>query len=243
LSTEKGVDVGQVGGAFPSLTPAVVEVVSVTGLGDYPAGDVVITLGDISGGGGLTTEPIYIDLLIAYPSGVGLTKTPTADFGASSFEINNPGAIPATAPTSYAAMQTQAFDFPHREVQLQYQTVSLTYTFSADSTVATTKYFLPERAQTVTAVRINGTPYAGAFATDAAGRLLTLSGGPATAPGDVVDVDYTAVRPMPQSGVQMTLYYNARAPQTVPSSLLGTSLTAVPRWISPLVYSITAGSS
>jgi len=40
----------------------------------------------------------------------------------------------------------------------------------------------------------------------------------------------------------VTLYYNAMAPQTIQSSTLGTTLDVVPRWISPHLYSITAGS-
>jgi hypothetical protein len=245
VALEKGIEVG-FSQASPTAIPLYVPfpVTSISGLGQYPPGNVFITLGTPPIGG-LTTEPMYIDLLIGYPPGVGLTKTPTDDFGTPSFYINNPGppALPATAPVSFSSMQTQAIDAPHREVQLQYKTSTITHTMSADSGVATsTKYVLPERVETLIQVRINGGPLPGAGGSlDVKGRLLTLSGGTA-APGDIIDVDYQAIRPMPQSSVQMTIYYEARAAQTVRSALLGTSLTMVPRWISPFLYSITTGS-
>jgi hypothetical protein len=190
---------------------------------------------------GMTTEPLFIDLLVAYPDGSGLTKTPTGDYAASSFVVNNPGSLPVGAPVSFSAMQTQAFDYAHRETQIQYKTSQLTYTFSADSTFSITQYTLPERAFSIVAVRINGVPLGGAGATvDSAGRVITLFG--ATNPGDLVAVDYLALRPMPQSGVQMTIYYEARAPQTIRAALLGTSANLIPRWISPYLYVLTSGS-
>lgn len=235
-------DVGQIQATAPATTGLVAPIKTVTGLGVYPPGNVVITLGDIPDPA-LTTEPIYIDLLVAYPSGSGLTKTPTADFGSTSFQINNPGALPGSAPVSYAAMQNQTFDFPHREALLQYRTSTITFTFTAyKSITGATKYRMPERVHALSQVRVNGSPLPGVGGTvDATGTLLTLVGG-TTSPGDVVDVDFVALRPMPQSGVQMTVFYETRVAQTVRTGLLGTSLTLIPRWISPFLYSITAGS-
>lgn len=238
---EMAFDVGQTYAQAPSTVPDPIPVEEISGLGEFPVTDVLVTLGTPPLAG-LTTEPIYIDLLVAYPSGVGLSKTPSADFGAASFLVNNPGSLPGVAPVSYASMQTQAFNAVNREVQLQYKTVSLTYTFSASSTANSAYFSLPERVQNILAVRINGVPYAGSSSMDAAGRVLHITGAGDAAPGDVVEVDYEALRPMPQSGVQMTIFYEARAPQTVRSSLLGTSVTMVPRWISPHLYCITSGS-
>lgn len=241
---QKGVEVGLIQATAPAITGTPFPVQSVTGLGVYPPSNVILTMGTPPAIG-LTTEPLYIDLLIAYPAGNGLTKTPTTDFGAPSFFINNPGppALPAGAPVSFSAMQTETFDFPHREALLQYKTGTLTFSFSANSTIAgATKYLLPERALNLVQVRINGAPLPGLGGTlDASGRLLTLVGG-STVAGDLVDVDYVAIRPMPQSGVQMTLYYEARSAQTVRTGILGASLTLIPRWISPHLYTITTGS-
>jgi hypothetical protein len=234
---EKGLDVGMTYAMAPDLTVDPWPITSITGLAAYPAGNIIITLG-APPAGGLTTEPIYIDLLIAYPSGVGLSKTATADFGSASFVQNNPGALSAGAPVSYASVLTQTIDPVHREALLQYETSNLSFTFSADTTGPSTEYFLPERAETIVSITKNGNPAVGNV--DASGRKLTLAA--PTAPGDVIVVTYTGNRPFPQSGFQMTIFYEARAPQTVRSSLLGTSVTLIPRWISPHLYSITAGS-
>jgi len=219
-------------------------IVSIEGLGTYPPGTITITLGEPPIPG-LTIEPMYIDLLIGYPPGNGLTKTPTDDFGADSFYINNPGlpALPGTDPVAWSMMQTQAIDKAHREVQLQYRTLGQSVSISSESTEGSSdKYILPERVQSLTQVRVDGVPLAGSGGSlTADGRYLTLNA-PGAAPGQIIDVDYEAIRPMPQSGVQMTIYYQARAAQTVRSALLGTSLTLIPRWISPFLYSITTGS-
>lgn len=235
---DEGLDVGVLQAA---PTSTVFPVTSIQGLGVYPPSNVILTMGTPPVGG-LSTEPIYVDLLVAYPAGSGLTKTPTNSFSGT-FLINNPGALPAIAPESYSAMQTQALDFPHREAQLQYKTSTITVTLAADSFIAgATKYLLPERVLNLVQVRVNGGPLPGVGGTvDASGRLLTMVGG-STNPGDIVDVDYEALRPMPQSGVQMTLYYEARATQTVRVSLLGLSQTFIPRWICPYIYTLTAGS-
>jgi hypothetical protein len=244
VAVQKGIEVGFAqasSGAVPLYIPFPVE--SIEGLGQYPPGNVIITLGTPQVLG-LTIEPMYIDLLIGYPPGVGLTKTPTDDFGAPSFYINNPGppALPGFAPVNWSAMQTQAIDAAHREVQLQYKTNTVQHTFSAESNVASaTVYILPERVQSLVQVRVNAAPLPGVGGSlDASGRILTING--STAPGDIVDVDYDAIRPMPQSTAQMTIYYEARASQTIRSALCGTNLTMIPRWISPFLYSITTGS-
>jgi len=235
---DEGLDVGVLQAA---TSGTVFPINNIQGLGAYPPGNVVLTMGTPPTGG-LATEPIYIDFLIAYPAGQGLTRTPTNTFSGT-FSINNPVALPAGAPESYSAMQTQALDFAHREAQLQYKTSTITVTFAADSFVAgATKYMLPERVLNLVQVRVNGAPLPGVGGTvSASGRLLTLVGG-STNPGNLVSVDYEAIRPMPQSGVQMTLYYEARAAQTVRSSLLGLSQTFIPRWISPYLYTLTSGS-
>ena len=241
---QKGVEVGLIQATAPAVTGTPFPVQRVTGLGIYPPTNVILTMG-APPAIGLTTEPLYIDLLVAYPAGNGLTKTPTADFGTPTFFINNPGppALPAGAPVSFSAMQTQTLSYPNREALLQYKTGTLTFTFSANSSIpGDAKYVLPERALNLVQVRINAVPLPGLGGTlDVSGRILTLVGG-STVPGDLVDVDYVAIRPMPQSGVQMTLYYEARAAQTVRTNILGLSLTLIPRWISPHLYSITTGS-
>ena len=213
-----------------------VAITSIQGVGSYPMDNIVLTLGTPPSGA--ATEAIYIDLLVAYPSGQGLSSTPINDFGLQSFSVNNPSALASSAPTSYASMAIQALDYAHREVQLQYQTSQLTFTTSSGDTPEN-KFYLPERASSIVQVRVNGVPDASAILTGSNQRLFQLSAPPAA--NAVIAVDYTALRPLPQSGVQVTVYYQSRAPQTIRANLLGTSLSLVPRWISPSLYVITSG--
>lgn len=235
---EVAYDLGQVNGTA-SLTPDPIPVESVQGLGEYPPSNIIITLGTVPGG--MTTERLFVDLLVAYPSGQGLTKTPVADYGSATFVVNNPAALTVAAPVSYGALNAQTMDYVHREVKLQYETSTLTFTTTAETSATASFVTLPERALSVSAVRVNGVGYVGGFSLSTSGRVVTLLGAP-TAIGNVVAVDYVALRPMPQSGVQMTVYYDARAPQTVRSDSLSTTQTLIPRWISPHLYTLTCGS-
>lgn len=104
---------------------------SITNLGAMPTASMVVTFGAISSIG-LTNESIFIDLVIAYPTGVGLTRTPVATYGANSFALTG-GTLPAGAPVSFSAYANQAIDAPHREVQLEYTTSPLTVTQAANT--------------------------------------------------------------------------------------------------------------
>lgn len=235
---EVAYDVGQVYGSV-STTPDAIPVASIQGLGEYPPSNVIVTLGTVPGG--MTTERLFIDLLVAYPPGQGLTKTPVADYGSATFVVNNPAALTAGAPVSYGSINAQTIDYVHRELKLQYQTTSLTFTTTAETSSTAPFVTLPERALSVSAVRVNGVAYVGGFSLSTSGRKVTLLGAP-TSIGNVVAVDYLALRPIPQSGVQFTIYYDARGPQTVSSDSLSTTQTLVPRWVSPHLYTLTCGS-
>ncbi len=214
----------------------------ITGLGTNPLTTVTITIGGTLPGG-LTDEPLYVFLVVAYPSGNGITYTPTDDFGSASVSINNPLALPAVAPVSYSAL-AHSFDYPHREIELTYTTVMLTSSFAADTeNFARSNFILTDRAASLVQVRKNGVAIVGAAILDSTGFFVTLTNAlDYTDPGDTLDVDYIALRPLPNNGEQVTIWYNARAPQTVHNALLGTSITVVPRWISPHVYTMTVGS-
>jgi len=243
IGPEKALDVGYSSTGNVAAVPVPVQ--SIWGLGSYPPGNIVISLGappEL-----ISTEPMYLDLLVAYPPGQGLTRTPVGDFGSASFVINNPAALPATAPVSFASMETEDIDFTHREVQLQYRTGLLTFVTSAESSTTETDFFVPERIADLVEVRVNGLTDAGAVLLDAVRRRAVRLSSPASA-GDVIEVDYFALRPMPQAlgigqpGVQFSIFYQSRAPQTIRTSILGTSLKLIPRWISPYLYTITTGS-
>ena len=214
---------------------------SVTDLGRVPITPLTITFETIEAG--ITNEDLHVTVLIGYPTGVGLSKTPIEDYGTDSFSINNPGQLPAFAPVSYDSLLVTGLDHPHREAQLEYQTVSLTTSFTALANGPlgggnSDTIFLSERAESVSAVRINAIP-AGGFALAADGRTIT---GLAMTPGDDIEVDYVARRPLPQNDEQITIYYRAAAVQTARNALLSGSITVIPKVHSQSMYVLTTGS-
>ena len=294
---------------------------SVTNIGEIPVASLLVTFGTLTGLG-LTTESLFIDLVVAYPTGVGLTKTPTNTYGSNSFALTG-GSLPGSAPISFSAFANQTINSPNREVQLEYTTSSLTITQAAntDSGTAATVISttggpafavtiagltgmypalvgqqinftsggshagnrglftivafisanavqimnsvavapdsglhwslvtnfarLPERAATLVSISKNG---GGSFAAtlDTTGRIINFTSPTTTTNGDYLTIVYTAIRPMPQNTggnqEQMTIYYDAAAPQAARASLLGTGLSVISRCVSGDLYTITTGS-
>lgn len=207
-----------------------------TGLGAVPQGSVSLDIGRVPAG--VTNETLYIYLEVSYPGGKGLTKTPTADFGSSTFSVNNPGSLPA----DYSADEYADLYWANREMELTYRTTQVTFSFTSDG--SQNEISMPERVAVLVSVKVNGTPYGGSMTLSSSGFIISDDASSAfgSAPGDTILVEYHAVRPYPQNGEQVTVYYEARAPLTVPDSFLGTSLTVVPRYIAPYLYVLTAGS-
>jgi len=217
----------------------------VENLGEMPATAITITLDNTVTALGLTTEPMYVDILVAYPPGRGLTMTPTADFGASSIVVNDP-ALPALVnpPSNYAALAaSNGFDYPHREVRAQYTTVPI-MNFRFFSQETTRSFILPERAESIISCINESYGFPEAVSLDASGRVVTMTnaGDPDFLPADILNVSYVALRPMPQVGESMTFFYEARAPQTARAGLLPATLNLVPRCISNKMYVVTVGS-
>jgi len=181
---------------------------------------------------------LHVTLIVGYPTGVGLSKTPVADFGVSSFSVNNPGQLPPAPPVSFNSFAAQALDYPHREVHLEYETSSLVYNFASDVAPALT-ITLPERAQSLTSVvETPGGPIPGTL--DASGRVITLAG--PTTPGTDIAVTYTALRPMPQNDEQITIYFRTAASQTARNALLSGTLTVIPKVVDKKMFALTTGS-
>lgn len=228
-----------VGSAPPFLNSDTLVDISVTGLGAAPITFLTILTGAVLvTRPTLTTEPLHITLLVGYPTGVGLSHTPVADYGANSFSVNNPAQLPAAPPVNFSAFANRAFDYAHREVQIEYVTTSLVLTMPADTDAPTTFVLMPERIQTVTTIQVNFIVVGGVL--DASGRVITL--GVAANPGDTITVTYTALRPMPQNNEQIAIYFRAAAPQTARNALLSGSLTVVPKITSEKMYALTTGS-
>lgn len=235
-------------------------------LGESPIAPLSILIGQI-GPLGLTDEILYLDILVAYPPGLGLTRTPVSDFGSKTFMVNNPAQLPefgvtpikcdpaqlvldAPSGITYLTNALTAIDSTHREVRLAYFTDTLTFTCEANTEVAPTVLIhLPERALTVLTVTVDaggsGGPYlavANPFTLSLDGRTITIDVADIPIPNSEWQITYKAVRPIPQNNVQMTLFFGTRAPQAGRHALIGTSQTLVPRYIPKTLWVLTSGS-
>ncbi len=211
---------------------------------------------------GASTMDLYVQLLISYPTGGGLTKTPVDDYAADSFVNETPANLPAAAPYLFSAMETQAFDFPHREVELTYRTLSQSFDqyftdfggtpvdkgLPADTSVL----FLPDRTDTVSLITNTTTAatYTGVINISDDGHYLFIrnlaadwsNATPAVDTTDLIQTDFEAIRPIPENSIQFTLWYEAKAPQMIREGLLGTSIQVIPRYVSPHMFALTTGS-
>lgn len=209
------------------------------------------------------TSDLYLTLLVSYPGGAeptagGLSRTPTRDFGANSFVLETPGQLPADPPYSFASVEGD-FDAPHREVTITYRTSIVSFAQAVgDSTllegvpVGTFPLYVPDRvADTPSLVIENATAsrsYTGLATLSTDGHILFLSSDAdawtpsgAPTPGDEIRVDYEAMRPVPNNGIQFTVWYETRAAQTIRTALLGTSLSVIPRFVSTHLYTLLTG--
>lgn len=237
---------------------------TITNLGEVPVVALNVTLVSTPLPAGITTETLYMDLKIAYPSGLGLTATPVDDFAFQTYMVNNPAQLPNAAPiwcdpaqlntvgaiTYFDNSATTAIDYPHREVLLTYQTTDQVIVMAADTTGPSTEIQLPERALDPIVLVERSTP-PGAFAPvanpvtmDPANgfKVIDVNIADASAPGDEWRVTYKALRPMPQNGEQFTIFFNVRAPQSARTTLLGLSKEIIPRYIPKHLYTLTCGS-
>ena len=213
------------------------QIASILNLGTRPQGALTVTLGAVDPS--ITNEDLMVDIVIAYPPGRGLSRTPSESFGSGSLVVNNPAQLPSSAPVRYDSMEF-ALDHPHREASLRYRTGTYTVVLSADQdTNPSSTVVLPERAINVVDVMINGTVTAAWVLSDD-GRVLTIN--PMAATGDVINVTFQAIRPLPQNGEQVTIWYTARAPQTIRDLNLPESLSTIPRCVSANVHTLTVGS-
>ena len=222
-------------------------IVSINGVGSTPLVSLTLDFASLSSLS-LTDESLYVTLLVGYPRGVGLTHTPVETYGANSFALTT-AALSPTAPVSFASFGApgtlQAFDAPHREVRLEYETQPFTGAnnpyVQGSGTAPTNLVILPERA-IAGSVSVTTTPsQAMSPSLSDSGREVTLSTVPN--PGTLITVNYTATRPMPASGTtQIAVYFRAAAPQMARNALISGSLTVVPRLTASKLLSLTTGS-
>jgi hypothetical protein len=210
---------------------------SITGFGINPVNDLDFTLTPAIpeiGLGFLGTQPLYITLLVGYPTGVGLHTTPIADYGVDSFVLDDPLQMPAGLPVAFSAWSDRTFDYPHREAQVEYLTGSISFDCVSD---AVGYLHLPERADSVSAP---------AGTLDVTGRIVTPPDFPL--PNTAYVVTYVARRPMPTlngggiTPVDFTIWYRTAAPQTIRAAVLTNPLRVIPRLTSGFLYALTTGS-
>lgn len=228
--------------------------VSFEGVGQVPAGAITATL--VAGTPLTQDQRLFLKLLVSYPPGQGLSKTPTGDFASDSFVDEAPGTLDVAAPYSFQALESQTFDYPHREVELTYRTTDVTFeTYLTISSGAFNRtIYVPDRIGTVVSIEnttgTNAGTYTGPVDLSDDGYRIRIDSQVGTwsnaatpsVSGDEIVVTYEAVRPIPHNGCQFTLWYETRSPQTVRDSLLGSTLQVTPRYICPNLYSLVTGS-
>jgi hypothetical protein len=219
----------------------------IQGLGAIPQGALTLTIGSVTDGiNTATTEDLYITILVAYPSGVGLSKTPVATLGTSgSFVngvlINNPAQLPAISPILFSSLVNPTLSYANREVRLEYLTVSQSFSYRPGAGAGNNILYLPERPDpSITpSITINSAPYAGGIVvTD---YRLTLDPGSVAASDDVF-ITYQSIRALPQNDEQLTVYYQTVPAQTIREALLPTNISLDAKSVSQNMFVITAGS-
>ena len=208
-------------------------VATITGLGAVPLTPIQVKIGTVPAG--VTDERLFVDLTIEWPSGLGLPHTPTTTY-TGSVQVNNPGALPPGT-----ALANINFDAAHRELQVQCTRAPVTIQQMAEEVPGSTFLLLPERASSITTILKNGGPLGGIPVLAPDGRTVGFGPG-TTLPVDVLTITYVPLRPIPENTVQVTVYYEARAPQTAREALIGTSLQVIPRSIDHYLHTLSVGS-
>lgn len=230
------------GSANPEQT-----LVNISGLGTVPMGSV--TLDFSIGAPGVpapvvgTAASLFVLVEIAYPTGMGLSKTATEVWdgvGGDSFSVNNPAQLPAASPIFYN-QDRQTNIFPTwREAEITYETLSHSLSFFAAFPPAPANtIYMPERVLAVSSITVNAAPDPGPWIISSDGYSIT---GATFGAGAALVVTYTSVRPYPQNDEQITIYYDARAPQPLRDGALPTSVTLIPRHIPSSLWTIISGS-
>lgn len=219
----------------------------VQGLGAVPQGTITLTVNSLTDGTNTaTTEDLYVTLLVAYPSGVGLSRTPVATLGTSGpyvngVMINNPAQLPAAAPILFDSLVSPTINSVNREVRLEYRTSSHTFSYRPGSGALNNVLHLPERPSVaiLPSVTINGLPYGGGVLVQ--DYRVTLDPGSVVA-GDDVIITYQSVRALPQNDEQLTVYYHTVPAQTIRDALLPVSISLDAKSVAQSLFVVTAGS-
>lgn len=203
---------------------------------------------------------IFLELEVTYPTGYGLSKTPTGTQPAPTSGSNYPGYDNGGAlvendrtqrPPEMRSVWVPKPKFRNgfREVTLE-QVSAPAGTFLTDNLVTRngSTVYAPRRVWSVTGLTANGGAAIAAYGSST--RQVTLTGAP-VANQTAVTVTYYSQDPIPNAGVdgyQVGVYYNAQAPQTagtqsgsVPLTLLPTEVPVVPLSVSSVIVTGQVG--
>lgn len=223
-----------------------------------------VTFTGLQSSGGLTNEALYVKLLISYPSGSGLSKTPLSDQGFN-FLTTRGGTLHTVtsadlpASTGVAAIQ-MSLDKPHREVSLEYTTANIVFTIPTPGT-SNPYLHLPERAVSVSSVKYNSGSGFVEIANPTNWSLVTTTAGLGIAPSQSISlsgphpqatgtyqVTYVAQRPFPPDlpatstdDLQLYIQYKAAANQMARIEAAPATLRVIPKLVSPRMTVLTAG--
>lgn len=216
----------------------------ISGVGTVPQANLSLRFpnGITSGG----THDLMLKVVVAYPAGIGMVVHPSRLFGSDGFIWNNPGSLPA----DYEGDEVKDIDIPHRGVRYEYRTVTLTKTYNVlgnpsgyyEDFDSARDVPLFDRIESVSSVTIDAAPYVGSIEIRNSNQTIRLD--PASVGlGQTVVTQFKAIRPMQQVGAQLTVFYETVPMQTVREALSGTSLKLTPRYVSPELYVLVAGTS
>lgn len=224
---------------------------------------VVITLNTIPVLGG-TSQDLWVEYEVAYPSGGGLTSMVKEVPGNYSAVVHNPSTFNGLFTANFTDddsgrdalnpfLTIEYEQGPHREVLIKYRPDAprVLNTFSVtDQTI-----YLPEEAYVADrqnpdpdiTLTVDGNLKVVTGISDD-GRTLTFT--PTETSGNLVsEVSFLPHRPIPNNSTEMTLYYLAPAIQAIPfellsnpSDLVDLSMELEPLHISDTLYTITASS-
>lgn len=203
---------------------------------------------------------IFLELEVTYPTGYGLSRTPTGTppepTGATTYpgyDIGGPlvenDRTQRPPEMRSAWVPKPRFRNGFREVTLE-QVSAPAGTFISDSLVTRNgnTVYPPRRVWSVTGLTANGGAAIAAYGSSS--RLVTLTGAP-VANQTLVPITYYSQDPVPNagaSGYQVGVYYNTHAPQTagtqsggVPLTLLPTELAVEPLCVSGTMVSGQTG--
>lgn len=202
-----------------------------------------------------SSQDVWVDFILEYPAGSGLSSHITETVSNFDVVIHAPSNLNAaigsvfpdnaTGQAAIRAFLFTQFEAPHRELQFYFTTaaaVSLQVRALNDTTIVLPEMVHNGVAGIVSVVDSLAVPHLVSMM-DITQRFIFLDGlDPLPNPDDLVTVTYFPARAMPVTATPLTIYYRTNALQAVPFEYLPTTLSVLPLHISRDLYVATASS-